>query len=169
MLPEEEILAVEAERKARWDRVAEHMRALVEMDCGGIVDSREAALILEHVAGLEAIVVRLSSDAAAQAQESKAALEEAVAAAETDQRTIDRLLLDLHECRAHLGGVLEELGKVRAERGDAQADLAQAVLETDRVRAERDAALARLSEPRPEQSGGVVVVELGVRLGVMVR
>lgn len=145
---EEKMLEVEVERKARWDRVAEHMRALVEMGCGGIVDSREAALLLEHVAGLEAIVVRLSSDAADQAQESKAALEEAVAAAETDQRTIDRLLLDLSECRAHLDGVLEEL---------------------ERVRAERDAALARLSEPRPEQSGGVVVVELGVRLGVMVR
>lgn len=155
MVSEEEILAAEVERKARWDRLEAYLSGAMANGTPAILDLRSVALLLEHVAGLEAIVVRLSSDAADQAQESKAALEEAVAAAETDQRTIDRLLLDLNECRAELG--------------DAQANLVQAILETTKAQAERDAALARLSEPRPEQSGGVVVVELGVRLGVMAR
>lgn len=111
MLPEEEILAVEAERKARWDRVAEHMRALVEMGRGGIVDSREAALVLEHVEGLEALVELVCMASEQQAQESKAALEYAVS--------------DLDECRAHLRGVLEELEKARAERDAALARLSE--------------------------------------------
>lgn len=140
MASEEEILAAEAERKALWDRVASHLRALAEMGCGGIVNSREALVILEHIAGLEALVVRLASETERQMEKNVAALQASEEIAAADERTIHRL---------------------RYQLGEAQR-------ERDEARAEREAALARLSEPRPSQDSGVVVIELGVRLGVRV-
>ena len=177
-----EVDSVEAARLARWEQLAQYLQSSVQGNTPCILDVRSAALILEHVEGLQVHVYALAEmtertvDAnrstvdwangeigrlEADAQDARQAYQEFLG--QLQQRADDagaraeRLTRDLDATRAELARALNDRAILEhrlADMTERFADLSELLEVTDEAE----------DEPPGEGARGVVVIELGVQI-----